>query len=196
MNTGISFATSFTMKWIDKDQIVEKNFSLLDSYSTSIPKISLFEYVRLKENEVRIRSKLILNYLCNLYGVSYSLINEPAEKSLSTCPLISQRKEFLSKDIETSLIKRNDNFIISTDTDEVKDYHLSFDISKVESEVQEVDCLKVLEGELIVKVGTSRSKIVFDINDDGELIVIGEDAANYELNNQGELLYNLASNNK
>lgn len=196
MNTGIAFATKFKMEWMVDGEVVEREFSLLDSYSTNIPKISLFEYLRLNEVDVKRRSQSIIEFLCKLYDVDFKNTNEAVEKNLSVCPLINQRKEVVVKEIETSLVKKDNGVCIVTDTDEINNYYLNFIISELTSNVKEVDYLKSLEGELIAKVGTSRNKVVFDINDNGELIVIGDDANKYELSEQGELLYNLISDDE
>lgn len=98
--------------------------------------------------------------------------------------------------ISTDIVKDvNGNLVLKTDTDVVpyiKPYRVKVLLS--EDEV-DIDYINVKQGELLIKHERELNDLVFDINDNGELIVIGEDAENYYIsdgtdgNKIGELIY-------
>jgi len=52
---------------------------------------------------------------------------------------------------------------------------------------EEVNMIPIIEGELIVVGKNNDTRIVLDI--DGSLLVIGEDADNYSIDSNGDLIY-------
>ena len=53
-----------------------------------------------------------------------------------------------------------------------------------------IDYNLVKSGDLFFKTDQTLDKVCLDINDNGELCIISEDAQNYSLNEDGELIYN------
>lgn len=99
--------------------------------------------------------------------------------------------------ISTDIVVAEDlSLVLRTDNDTVPyiyPYRVKVDLS---FENKKRDYLNVENGQLFIKHERSSFKLNFDINDSGELVVIGEDAYNYYIsdgtdgNNIGDLIYN------
>jgi hypothetical protein len=70
-------------------------------------------------------------------------------------------------------------------------YFLQFDKMFPELKRMECDGVSTVEGDLIYRASVPKSTIVFDINQDGELIVIGANAKNYSITDEGDLIFGL-----
>jgi len=88
--------------------------------------------------------------------------------------------------------------VLTTSFDEVqmmgarKDgYFLQFDPMYPERKIIECDAELPQEGDLIYRASVPPSTIVFDINQNGELIVIGANAKNFSMTDDGELIFGL-----
>jgi len=85
-----------------------------------------------------------------------------------------------------------DKGVLTTTFDEVagveEGFFLQFDAITTK---KECDSIRPKEGDLVYRASASRNVIVFDINQNGELIVIGANAGNYWINSKGELMFNL-----
>lgn len=80
--------------------------------------------------------------------------------------------------------------IVKTDTDKVpykEPYFIRpfLDFSNITS----IDYIRLDVGELGIKFDRTLNKLNFEINSDGNLVVVGEDANNYGINENGELIY-------
>jgi hypothetical protein len=81
---------------------------------------------------------------------------------------------------------------LKTDTDTVPWTTLYFVNTYLDlSDEQEIDYVKANKGELIIKHNRDLYELNFDINSEGELIVIGEDAENYSIDQDGYLAYTI-----
>lgn len=93
--------------------------------------------------------------------------------------------------LSTDLITKDDSWTLKSDKDVVpwvEPYRVK---TLFAFEKTILDYTTVQAGELLIKADRTLKQLNFDINDRGELIVIGDDADNYSIDqNTGELLYN------
>jgi hypothetical protein len=84
--------------------------------------------------------------------------------------------------------------ILNSTTDTVPDldtpYYVKVGIVD-ENDINSLDYVPVSVGDLYIKCDRDKYLTNFDMSDNGELIVIGEDAGYYTIDNRGHLMYNL-----
>lgn len=97
--------------------------------------------------------------------------------------------------VQADIIKFSDNTVqIFSDTDTVPyttPYRVYLFIVTELSGVYEgmFNYITISTGDLIIETDRELWELNFDLNDDGELIVIGEDADNYSVDENGDLIY-------
>lgn len=93
--------------------------------------------------------------------------------------------------LSTDLIVKENNLILKSDKDVVP-WIDPYRVATLYAHEKTIfDHITVQAGEVLIKVERTLKQLNFDINDKGELIVIGDDAENYSIDqNTGDLLYN------
>jgi hypothetical protein len=88
--------------------------------------------------------------------------------------------------------------VLTTSFDEVQmmgtnqeGFFLQFDKMYPKRKVVECDAELSREGDLIYRASVSPNRIVFDVNQNGDLIVIGANAKNYWITDDGDLVFGL-----
>lgn len=200
MNTGLSSPIALKVSFYNdnEDFLFDRSFNFLERFGSTLPAISLYRYRTMTQEELEARKEAFFYYLQALYNINIENIEETNDfiiQNDDNCLLINSKKDSFTETIETTLKRRfNNTTHLETDIDGVSykedDYFLEFEIAGEES-IEEIDYHKANIGELIYKAGIERKDIVFDINDKGELLVIGPDAENYYINESGELCYKL-----
>lgn len=201
MNTGLAFATTLKIDFYDNDNrfLYSKDYNFLDSFGT-FRAISESEFVRFEEDAIKERRNAFVSYIENQIGKTFQIISENkfVEENTQLCSIAGTKQQNISTEVETSL-RRNDRVqsevFFETNFDGVQSgnnegYFIEIGIRDSDN-INELDYHKSTIGQLIYKVGVDRTNIVFDINDKGELIVIGPDADAYSINDKGELIYNI-----
>lgn len=200
MNTGTAYMTEVVVQRLNSsgEFLYEETLSILDAFGT-YPKISPFALSLHSVQAAQARYEAFMQWLEQSYLQTDKPIveeNSFIEENSKSCPLPQNNWEVKESVFAETTLKKlsvEGTATLSTTFDTIETdtepYRIEFKLISGEVLNDELDLLGASEGELLYKSQRERSRLVFDINHKGELIVIGEDAQNYFLNELGELCY-------
>jgi len=197
MNTGISYMTEASLQRLNSlgEVLYEENFSILNSFGT-YSEITKSDFSLFTQEEAQERYTSFISWISSKILSGKQLDSgQYIDLNAKECPLPNLDWEILpSLEINSTLkVDGTGTGILETIFDKVgvskeEDYFVEFFLIE-EGGLQSVDFLEINTGELVYKSGVERNQLVFDINKEGELIVISEDADHYFINEMGELCY-------
>jgi hypothetical protein len=197
MNSGTAYMTEVSVQRLNSagELLYEEKFSVLDAFGTH-GKVSEEVFSLFSTEQAQTRYTAFIQWLKQPFLSGKTVVEGTYIDTESTsCPLPSADWETLpSLKGNTSLKSNSKRSILETSFDKVglskkKGYGLEFFFGQEEQVFSGVDYSEVENGTLVYKSEIPRNDLVFDINQKGELIVIGEDADKYFLNDLGELCY-------
>lgn len=195
MNTGVGFMKEVSVQRLNSlgKVLYEEKFSILDSFGTETSitekKLSLLS---VEEFELRVQS--FITWIRSQLQTSLEITsNSYIENNCLSCVIPTTPSQTIIH-ADTTLFVNGESGVLLTTFDKVgvsreQDYNLSIKLVNQEESTLEVDYLESEQGELIYKSEISQKELVLDINSEGELILIGEDADHFSINSEGELIY-------
>lgn len=197
MNSGTAYMTVVSVQRLNSlgEVLYEESFSVLDAFGIH-EKISEEVFSLFSIEQAQTRYTAFIQWL-KLPFLSGKSVSEGIyiDTESASCPLPSADWEVVTSfKGNTSLKSNSKRSILETCFDKVglsktKEYGVEFFFGQEDQVFSGVDYSEVGNGTLFYKSEIPRNDLVFDINQKGELIVIGEDADHYFLNDLGELCY-------
>lgn len=199
MNTGNAFMTTVRVQRLNSlnSVLYEETLSVLDAFGTHL-RLTEFAFSLLSVEKAELRFQDFIEWIQGTYLSTEKVVqsqNSYIEPNFQNCPLPDTDWEIKDSVEVDSVLRRKDidRVVLSTKFDGIvnfkKSYGLEFRLLHSESPYSELDYHKGRGGELLYRSQIPRKELVFDINYKGELIVIGEDADHYSINELGQLCY-------
>jgi len=196
--TGYRIFTGFKLKRYDNNDsfMYEETYTLLDYIDEEYRELTVQEFSHLQVFTVQGRFEALLEKLSVEIGFAVDdiiYLNEYITED-SEIYLPGQHRVSETLKVESTLLQTTDDaaeLLVSFDELDFNNtpYLLMFFLLTPELVIEKVDYFPGVQGELFYKTSKEKWELVFDINDQGELIVIGPDADRFSIDENGELMY-------
>ena len=197
MNSGTAYMTEVSVQRLNSlgEVLYEESFSVLDAFGIH-EKISGEVFSLFSTGQAQTRYTAFIQWLKLPFLSGKSVVEGTyIDSESASCPLPSADWEVVTSFKGNTSLKSNlERTVLETSFDKVgiskgEEYGLEFFFGQEGQVFSGIDYSEIENGTLAYKSEIPRNDLVFDINQKGELIVIGEDSDHYSLNDLGELCY-------